>query len=241
MIVRSETVYTDASGSGPQGYLVRPNDDALGDSATTARTTHPGIVLIQEWWGIEPHVRDMAQRLAAQGFTVLVPDLYHGQIATEPDDAMKLMMLVRSNVDRALGEIVLALDYLRADARVSPSGLGIMGFCMGGFLTYKIATRYPHLAAISPWYGGGYDPAQEDLSKVSAPVLSIYGELDQGIPLEQIERVQKAFASAGKEITVKIYKGAGHAFNNNTHGSYNEAAAKEAWQVVVDFFKKNLV
>jgi carboxymethylenebutenolidase len=232
MIVRAETVYTDASGTGPQGYLVRPDDDA---------TLRPGIVLIQEWWGIEPHVRDLAQQLAARGFIVLVPDLYHGQIATEPDDAVKLMMLVRSNIERALSEITLALDFLRADAHVRPSSMGLMGFCMGGFLAYKMASRYPHLAAISPWYGSGYDPSVEDLSKVSAPVLAVYGELDQGIPPAAIERIEKAFTNAGKQITVKVYKGAGHAFLNNTHGSYNETAAKDAWQLAVEFLKKNLV
>ncbi len=230
MIVRAETVFTDASGSGPCGYLVRPDDAA----------NYPGIVLIQEWWGIEPHIRDLAQKLAAQGYIVLVPDLYHGQIATEPDDAVKLMMMVRSNIERALGEIELALDYLYRAQQVQPKKLGLMGFCMGGLLTYKMAARYPHLGAVSPWYGGGYDPRQEDLSKVSAPLLAVYGELDQGIPAEQIRQVESSFAAAGKSITVKVYPGAGHAFLNNTHGSYNEAAARDAWQAALDFFKRNL-
>ncbi|MCL4507855.1 MAG: dienelactone hydrolase family protein [Chloroflexi bacterium] len=231
MIVKAETVFTDASGTGPRGYLVRPDDAA----------NYPGIVLIQEWRGIEPHIRDLAQKLAAQGYIVLVPDLYHGQIATEPDDALKLMMLVRSNIDRALGEIQMALEYLRNDARVQPKNLGLMGFCMGGLLTYKMASRYPHLAAVSPWYGAGYDPKQEDLSKVSAPLLAVYGELDKGIPPEQIHQIEKSFAEAGKQITVKVYSGAGHAFLNNTHGAYHEASAKDAWQMAPDFFKRNLV
>lgn len=231
MIVHSEIVMTSTDPTGPRGYLVRPADDAA----------HAGIVLIQEWWGIEPHVLDLAQKLAAQGFMVLVPDLYHGQVATEPNDASKLMLLVRENVERALGEVKLALEYLRNHAQVQPKKLGLIGFCMGGFLTYKTASRYPHLGAISPWYGGGYDPAAEDLSKVNAPMLAVYGELDGGIPAAQIKQIEAAFRAAGKDYTAKVYAGAGHAFLNNTHGSYHETAARDAWQLVLDFFKRNLI
>lgn len=231
MIVHSEVVLTSGAHNGPRGYLVRPADEVL----------HPGIVLIQEWWGIEPHVLDLAQKLAAQGFIVLVPDLYHGQVATEPDDARKLVMLVRENTDRALSEVELALEYLRHHAQAQPKKLGLMGFCMGGMLTFKTASRYPHLGAISPWYGGGYDPTTEDLTKINAPILAVYGELDGGIPPAQIELIEKTIRAAGKDITVKVYAGAGHAFLNNTHGSYNAVAAKDAWQMALDFFKRYLV
>ena len=231
MIVHSEIVLTSAAHDGARGYLLRPADEAM----------HPGIVLTQEWWGIEPHVLDLAQKLAAQGFIVLVPDLYHGQVATEPDDARKLVLLVRENVDRALGEVELALEYLRGHAQVQPKKLGIMGFCMGGMLTFKTASRYAHLGAVSPWYGGGYDPAAEDLTRINAPILAVYGEQDGGISPAQIELIEKTIRAAGKDITVKVYPGAGHAFLNNTHGSYNAAAAKDAWQLVLDFFKRTLV
>ena len=100
MILTSETIRTDPNDPGPRGYLVRPS----GDQA------RPGIVLIQEWWGVEPHVRALAQRLASAGYAVLVPDLYHGQIATEPDDARKLLMMTMNNVERVMHEVTLALD-----------------------------------------------------------------------------------------------------------------------------------
>ena len=223
MILHSQTI---SFGDGPQGFFVRPNDAAI----------YPGIVLIQEWWGIEPHIRELAQRLAAQGFAVIVPDLYHGQIATEPDDAMKLVMTVRSNIERVLGEVTLAADYLR---KSSPK-IGIMGFCMGGFVTYKMAERYPHFAAISPWYAGGYDPTPEDVAKINAPVLAIYGETDGGIPIPQIKKIEALFGEAGKQGDFRIYPNAGHAFNNPDHGMYSEAAAKDAWARAVAFFKEKL-
>jgi carboxymethylenebutenolidase len=196
----------------------------------------PGIVLIQEWWGIEPHIRELANRLATEGFAVVVPDLYHGQIATEPNDAQKLVMTVRSNIERVLGEVTLAADYLR---KTSPK-IGMMGFCMGGFVAYKMAERYPHLSAISPWYGGGYDPTPEDIAAVNAPVLAVYGETDGGIPISQVKKIEKLFGAAGKKSEFRIYPNAGHAFNNPDHGMYVEDAAKDAWARAVAFFKREL-
>ncbi len=230
MIVQSDTVFTDPNDNGPRGYLVRPGDGQA----------YPGIVLIQEWWGIEPHIRDIAQRLASEGFVVMVPDLYHGQIATEPDDARKLIMMLRGNVEIALREVELAAEYLRKDPGVSSKKLGIMGFCVGGFLTFKMACRYPHIGASSPWYGGGIDPRTEDISKINAPMLAVYGELDGGIPLAQVRAIESALAEAGKTAEVRVYAGAGHAFLNPDHGAYHEASAKDAWARAVALFKTNL-
>ena len=230
MIVQTQTLYTDSHHASPQGYLVRPDDDKV----------HPGIVLIQEWWGIEPHIRELAQRLATEGFVVLVPDLYHGKIATEPNDAQKMMMLTFQSLERTIGEIVLALDYLRNDAGVQPKQLGLIGFCMGGHLAYRVAERYPNLAAVSPWYAGGYDPAPEQIAAINAPVLAIYGEADSGIPVALVQKIEGQFKAAGKTAEFHVYPNAGHAFNNPDHGMYVAAAAQDAWSRAVAFFKERL-
>ncbi len=229
MIVHSQVVLFDQKIDGPQGFFVRPDDDK----------TYPGLVLIQEWWGIEPHIRELANRLATEGFAVIVPDLYHGQIATEPDDAMKLVMMVRENFERALSEVKIATDQLLAMPNVSGK-IGIMGFCMGGTVTYKSVERDSRFAAFSPWYAGGYAPTAEDVAKINAPVLAIYGENDGGIPIAQIKQIETLFADAGKKGDFRIYPNAGHAFNNPDHGMYVEDAAKDAWARAVTFFKQHL-
>jgi len=229
MIVHSQVVLFDQKLDGPQGFFVRPADDK----------TYPGLVLIQEWWGIEPHIRELANRLATEGFAVIVPDLYHGQIATEPNDAMKLVMMVRENFERALSEVKIATDQLLAMPNVSGK-IGIMGFCMGGTVTYKSVERDSRFAAFSPWYAGGYAPTAEDVAKINAPVLAIYGENDDGIPIVQIKQIEKLFADAGKKGDFRIYPNAGHAFNNPDHGMYAEDAAKDAWARAVAFFKHHL-
>jgi len=229
MIVHSQVVLFDQKLDGPQGFFVRPADDK----------TYPGLVLIQEWWGIEPHIRELANRLATEGFAVIVPDLYHGQIATEPNDAMKLVMMVRENFERALSEVKIATDQLLAMPNVSGK-IGIMGFCMGGTVTYKSVERDSRFAAFSPWYAGGYAPTAEDVAKINAPVLAIYGENDDGIPIVQIKQIEKLFADAGKKGDFRIYPNAGHAFNNPDHGMYAEDAAKDAWARAVAFFKQHL-
>lgn len=230
MIIQTQTLYTDPRNASPQAYLVRPDDDRV----------YPCIVLIQEWWGVEPHIRELAQRLASEGFVVLVPDLYHGKVATEPDDAKKLVMLTFENIEKAMGEVVLSLEYLRKNAGVQPKQLGLMGFCMGGHLTYRVAERYGHLGAVSPWYAGGYDPSAEQIAAINAPVLAIYGEADGGIPVAQVQKIEGLFKAAGKNAEFHMYPNAGHAFNNPDHGMYVADAAKDAWARAVAFFKRHL-
>src|SRR5260370_10050007 len=117
-VIRTRNVDLKVNGDGAYAFIAEPDDHAR----------HPGMVLIQEWWGIEPHIRDLAQKLAAGGFVVAVPDLYHGKIATEPNDAQRMTMMIRGNVDRATKEIIGALDTLKAMPNVEPKKPGLMGF-----------------------------------------------------------------------------------------------------------------
>ncbi len=228
-VVRTKNVDLKVNGDGAYAFVAEPDDNAR----------HPGMVLIQEWWGIEPHIRDLAQKLAADGFVVAVPDLYHGKIATEPNDAQKMVMMIRDNVARAAREIIGALETVKAMPNVQPKKLGLMGFCVGGFMVYTVASRYADLGAVVPFYGGGYDPTPGEVAKVNAPVLAIYGSRDQGIPTNQVKKIEHMYKAAGKNITVKVYD-AGHAFINPSHGMGNEKAASEAWPLAVKFLKEHL-
>ncbi len=228
-VVRTSNVDLKVNGDNAYAFVAEPDDNVR----------HPGIVLIQEWWGIEPHIRQLAQRLAAAGFVVAVPDLYHGKIATEPDEAQKMIMMIRGNVERAAKEIIGALETVKVMPNVEPKKLGLMGFCVGGFMTYYVASRYPDLGAVVPFYGAGYDPTPEEVAKVNAPVLAFYGSRDQSVPLEQVRKIERMYKEAGKDITVKVYD-AGHAFINPDHGMGNEKAAAEAWPLAVNFLKQHL-
>lgn len=228
-VIRTSQVNLQVNGNGAYAYVAQPDDDA----------THPGVVLIQEWWGVEPHVCGLAQKLAAEGFVVAVPDLYHGRIATEPDDAMKMVMLLRQNIERASTEIIGALQTLKSMSDVEPKKLGLIGFCVGGTLTYIVAARSGDLGAVVPFYAGGYDPTPQDVAGVSAPVLAIYGRYDQGIPLTQVEKIERLYRDAGKDITVRLYD-AGHAFLNPDHGAGDPQAAADAWPRAVHFLREHL-
>ena len=143
-VVRTERMDLHVNGDGAYAFVARLDD-------TNVR---PGVVLIQEWWGLEPHIRDLAQRLAAEGFVAAVPDLYHGKVATEPDDAQKMVMTLASNMQRAIAEINGAIDALTARSDVQPKKVGLIGFCVGGRLAYKAAESSSSLAAVCSFYGG---------------------------------------------------------------------------------------
>lgn len=211
-----------------EGYLARPDDGK----------PHPGVIVIQEWWGLEPHVKSLAERLAHAGYVVLAPDLYHGKVVTEPNDAMKAMMAL--NLDRAVDEIQQAVDYLQSRDDVQPKKVGVVGFCMGGRLTWRVAERENgELAAIAPFYAGGFQPTAEDIQKVTAPALVVWGELDQGIPASQREHIEKSLRDEGKTYKVLLYH-AGHAFMNDTHPTYEPSSANQAWSELLDWFKRYL-
>ncbi len=212
------------------GYLARP---------TNHETPFPGVILIQEWWGIEPHIQELTERLAREGFVVLAPDLFHGVVVQEPDDAEKAAMAL--NIGQALDEISAAIDYLQARDDVQPKRVGVVGFCMGGTLAWNVAERENgDIGAVAPFYAFGYEPTAEDIQRVTAPALVIWGGADDSIPPEQREHIVTLLEQRGLPHKAIVYEGAGHAFLNDTHDDHNPEAASQAWEELLAFFQAYL-
>jgi carboxymethylenebutenolidase len=223
----TESVEYPSNGKQGMGYLARPGDGQ----------PHPAVVVIQEWWGLEEHIKDVARRFAQEGFVALAPDLYHGEVATEPDEARKLAMSM--DRERAAKDIDGAVEYLRTLYTVSPKRVGMIGFCMGGALTLFSACRNPSVGAAADFYGGNMG----DLSQVqglNCALFGAFGEEDQGIPLDKIEELRKALRAAGKEFEITVYPGAPHAFFNDTRPAYRPEAAQDAWQKALALFREKL-
>lgn len=211
-----------------RGYLALPEGDG----------PWPGVVVIQEWWGLNDNIRDTADRLARNGFVALAPDLYYGVTAYEPDDARKLAMALE--YPDALRVIQSAINLLIDHEEVSPKKIGVVGFCMGGGLAWHGAARLEGIGAAVPCYGGGPEMTLEEARQIRVPVLSIYGELDQGVSPEVARRRADLMDSAGVEHETIIYPGAQHAFMNDQRPVYHPEAAADAWQRIVSHFQESL-
>jgi len=217
--------------SGPEtvaGYLALP----------TSPGRHPALVVIQEWWGLNDWVKEQAREFAEQGYVALAPDLYHGQVATDRDHARELMGGMPK--ERALRDLEAAFGFLAARSDVNSKKVGSIGWCMGGGLSLQLAIHEPRLAACVVNYGAlTTDPAS--IGKIRAPLLGNFGAEDRGIPPEAVHAFEKAMQAAGKHIDVKIFAGAGHAFENpNNKGGYRPKAAREARARTLELFAKVL-
>ena len=196
----------------------------------------PGVIIIQEWWGLVPHIKDVADRFAREGYVALAPDLYHGKTTTEPDEAGKLMMSLK--MPEAAKDMSGAYDYLKAHAACTGK-IGSVGFCMGGGLSLVIATL--NLIDACVVYYGAIVGAPPDLSKLSGPVLGHYADHDDWASPEKAREMEKQLHDLGKEATVHIYAGTEHAFFNDSRPEiYNKAAADLSWERTLAFFKANL-
>ena len=226
--IRSESITYPANGAGGMGFVARPDDTAA----------HPGVVVIQEWWGLDEHIKDVARRLASEGFIAVAPDLYHGEVADEPDEARKLAM--HMNREQAMKDASGALRYLLALPEVVPKKVGCIGFCMGGSLTLALAVAAPEVAAAAPFYAG-LQPPPDQLASIEAEIFAAFGADDGGIPIDNVRRFEDALASHGKRAEVKIYDGAPHSFFNDTRPSYRPDAADDAWRRSLALFRRALV
>ncbi|MGW8252046.1 MAG: dienelactone hydrolase family protein [Anaerolineales bacterium] len=199
---------------------------------------YPGLVVIQEWWGLVPHIKDVAKRFAGEGFVALAPDLYHGQAASEPDEARKLSMEL--DRERAVAEILAALAYLQSLDKVAPKKIGVVGFCMGGSLTVATAAASQEVGAAVVFYGMPRD--LDIVDTIQAPLLGLYGEQDHGIPVDLVRSFESKLQEVGVDHEVQIYPNAGHAFFNDTRPHiYQPQAAQDAWQRTLDWFTRHLV
>ncbi len=228
----SETVEFASNGSTASGHLVLP------PSGTGA-----GVLVIQEWWGLDSGIKEMANRLGAAGFVALAPDLYHGELAAhdEMDKAGKLMQSLPP--DRAGRDMSGAIDFLASHPAVKGTGVGVVGFCMGGMLSFLIATNRPDkVKAVVPFYGFPQGDAEPDWSKLSAVVQGHMAEHDDFFPPAAARALEKKLQDLGKDVTLTVHPGTGHAFMapHNALGTLNEAVAAKVWPEAMAFLKKHL-
>jgi carboxymethylenebutenolidase len=201
----------------------------------------PGVVVIQEWWGLVPHIVDVADRFAAEGFTALAPDLYHGKKVpnSEPDEAGKAMMAME--LERAGKDLSGAVDELRR--RASGDKVGVVGFCMGGGLAIVLACQRPDaVAACVPFYGViPWPDAQPDYAALAAPVLAHIAEHDDFFGPEAAARQEATLKDLGKQTEFHVYPGTQHAFFNDTRPEVHDAqAAATAWERSMAFLHRQL-
>ncbi|HEX2038992.1 MAG TPA: dienelactone hydrolase family protein [Acidimicrobiales bacterium] len=223
-----EMVEFPSNGATGQGYL-----------ATPASGSGPGLVVIQEWWGLVPHIKEVCDRLAAEGFVALAPDLYRGETTREPDEAGLLMMAM--NMAQAGKDMGGAVDFVRE--RSTGEGVGVIGFCMGGGLALVLATQRPDaVKAVAPFYGLiPWPEAQPDYSKLAAAVQGHYAEKDEFFTPDLARALEQQLRELGKEVELFVYPGTQHAFFNDTRPEVHDPeASRQAWERSLAFFRERL-
>ena len=228
----AETVEFRSNGNMASGYLVKP-----------ASGSGPGVLVIQEWWGLDAGIKEMTDRLGAAGFVALAPDLYHGELAghTEMDKAAQLMQSLPP--DRAGRDMSGAVDYLASHSEVTSKGIGVVGFCMGGMLSFIIAANRPDkVEAVVAFYGFPQGPAEPDWSKLQAAVMGHMAEKDDFFSPPAAKALEAKLQGMGKKVNFTVHPGTGHAFMgpHNALGTLDEKKAAEIWPQVIAFLKREL-
>ncbi len=201
----------------------------------------PGVIVLQEWWGLTPEVKATCDQLAGAGYTALAPDLYHGEMAshTEMDKAGELMNALPP--DRAGRDMGGAVDFLLENT--GGPKVGVIGYCMGGMLSFILAAQQgDKIGAVVPFYGFPQGDFEPDWSGLTAPVLGHMAENDDFFPPAAIEALAEKLRGMGKHVTIHVYPGTGHAFasGHNALGTANEEAAGLAWSRTLEFLKAKL-
>lgn len=216
-----------SNGGAAEGYLAIPESGS-----------GPGVIVLQEWWGLVPHIEDVCRRFAAEGFTALAPDLYHGKTTTSPDDAGKLMMAL--NIDQTEVDLRAAVQYLLNHEAATGDRLGSVGFCMGGQLSLFAACKNPAIGACVVYYGV-HPAVKPPLAELQAPVLGFFAEKDGFVTPDVVRDLEDRLRAAGKTTDFHIYPGVEHAFFNDTRAEvYDESAARDSWHRMLAFYRENL-
>ena len=223
----SEMVEFKSNGGTTAGYLSVPESGR-----------GPGVVVIQEWWGLVPHIKNVCDRFAAEGFAALAPDLYHGRTTTSPDEAGKLMMAL--DIDQTEKDLRGAIRYLLAHPGVTSERVGTVGFCMGGALSLYAATKNEQVGACVVFYGG-HPKVHYDLENLKAPVLGLYAGKDTFVTPASVRQLEARLKELGRPAEIHIYEHADHAFFNDERPEvYNREAAEDAWRRTISFLRRHL-
>ncbi|MGB7437948.1 MAG: dienelactone hydrolase family protein [Candidatus Acidiferrum sp.] len=225
---RTETVSYKSGNETVSGYLALPE----------ARGKHPAIIVIHEFWGLNDWVKEQAQHFAELGYVALAVDLYRGKVGTTPDEAHILMRGLPD--DRGMRDLQAAFTYLSSRPDVEANKIAVIGWCMGGGWSIKLAEDQPKLAAFVVNYGS-LPTDSSIIARIKAPMLGNFGADDRGIPPEAIHAFESEMKSQGKTADIKIYEGAGHAFQNpNNKDGYRKEATEDADKRIDSFFHKEL-
>ena len=223
----AEIVKFPSNGHEGDGYL-----------ATPASGSGPGVIVIQEWWGLVPHIKEVCDRLAGEGFMALAPDLYNGKTASEPDEAGKLMM--EMEIDEAARDMSGAVEYLASLDATTTDKVGCVGFCVGGGLSMYLAGMNSKIGACVVYYGvlpGG----QADHNAIQVPILGHYADNDDFLKVDAVRELESTLKGLGKDVEFHIYEGTEHAFFNDTRPEvYKAEAATQSWDRTLAFFRKHL-
>ena len=227
-----EKVQFKSNGSTADGYLYTPEGG-----------TGPGVVVIQEWWGVDSGIREMARRLADAGFVALVPDLYHGELAQhdEMDKAGKLMSSMPP--DRAARDMSGAVDFLAGHDAVTGDGIGVIGFCMGGMLSFILAANRPDQVKVAvPFYGFPQGDMEPDWAGLTAKIRGHMAENDDFFGPEAAKALEAKLQGMGKDVEITVHPGTGHAFMgpHNALGTLDAQLAARIWPEVIAFLKQHV-
>jgi len=227
-----ETVEFASNGNNASGYLVRPSSGS-----------GPGVIVIQEWWGVDDSIKQTADRLASAGFVALVPDLYHGEVAghDEMDKAAQLMSSLPP--DRAARDMSGAVDFLADHEAVTSKGIGVIGFCMGGMLTWMLACNRPdRIKAGVAFYGYPQGDSEPEWSALDASFRGHMAENDDFFGPEGAAALESKLTGMGKDVSITVHAGTGHAFMgpHNALGTLDEKLAEQLWPQVTDFLHDKL-
>ena len=210
----------------------------IGYLATPAVGSGPGVVVLQEWWGLVPHIKTLADRFAEAGYVAIAPDLFNGAQTTNPDEAGRLLMAL--NIEKTAEKLLKTIDFLLGHEAVTSDRAGVIGFCMGGQLALLAGTLSPKIGAVVDFYGI-HPHVKPDFSQLRSPILGFFGERDGLVTSEAVSQLEAAIAAASGTIETKIYANADHAFFNDTRPEvYDPAAAEDAWTRTLSFLGKQL-
>jgi carboxymethylenebutenolidase len=238
MDVTSSTVQLNTSDGKMEAYVAQPKDGG----------TYPGVVVIQEAFGVNAHIKKVTERIAAEGYVAIAPDIFHREaerVISYSEMPKAIATLQRVVDSKAMEDVGAAIAHLKSQRNVKSGALGVVGYCMGGRLTYLTAAHHNNdIKCAAPYYGGGIpmgNPSPLSRSgEIKCPMYLFFGAKDQLIPMDHVNQIKAELTARNVKFQMEVYPDSGHGFFCDDRGSYHEASAKDAWEKTKGFFSQHL-